>query len=118
MVRPSVTPLFAGFCLDQQVHEIRNFPKLISDTGGHRRSHARCPVNPDEIVDEAVERHSLGVAEVDTRTASQRLQEFDQVGFLCGCEIQREQSIIVIDDREEIRRTAVMKIRWMLPESA
>jgi hypothetical protein len=49
---------------------------------------------------------------------SERLQKFDQIGFLCGCEIQREVLVIVIDHRREIGRTAIMKIRWMLPESA
>ena len=49
---------------------------------------------------------------------SERLQKFNQIGFLCPCEIQREQPVIVVDHRQEIRCAAVVKVRWMLPESS
>jgi hypothetical protein len=49
---------------------------------------------------------------------SERLQEFDQIGFLCAGELQPEELVIVIDHRQEIRRTAIVKVRWMLPESS
>ena len=59
-----------------------------------------------------------GLSGESVSKASERLQVFDQVGFLRGCEIQREQLVIVIDDRQEIRRAPIMEIRRMLPESA
>ncbi len=55
---------------------------------------------------------------VGIRSASERFQEFNQVGFLCRCKIQCEQLVIVIDHCQEIRRTAIVKIRGMLPESS
>jgi hypothetical protein len=48
---------------------------------------------------------------------SERLQVFDQIGFLFGLELELEQPVIVIDHREKIGRTAIMKVRRMLPES-
>ena len=48
----------------------------------------------------------------------QRLQELDQVGLLRGGEIQPEQAVVVIHDRQEIGRAAVMKVRRMLPQPA
>jgi hypothetical protein len=53
-----------------------------------------------------------------TRRSSERLQKFDKIGFLPGCEIQLEQLIIVVDHRHEIRRTAVVEVWRMLPESS
>ena len=55
---------------------------------------------------------------VGIRSASERFQEFNQVGFLCLSKIQCEQLVIVIDHCQEIRRTAIVKIRGMLPESS
>ena len=46
-----------------------------------------------------------------TRPNLKRLQEFDKIGFLSRRQIQLEQPVVVIDHRQEIRRTAVMKIR-------
>jgi hypothetical protein len=48
--------------------------------------------------------------------ASDRLQEFDQIGLLSRGEIQLELIVVVIDHRQEIRRTPIMKIGRMLPE--
>jgi hypothetical protein len=53
-----------------------------------------------------------------TRRSSERLQKFDKIGFLPWCEIQLEQLIIVVDHRQEIRRTAVVEVWRMLPESS
>ena len=52
------------------------------------------------------------------RNVSEGLQEFNQVGFLPGCEIQGEQLIVVIDHSQKIRRTAIVEIWRMLPEPA
>ncbi len=65
----------------------------------------------------AAGRPATGVPSVPA-AVSQRLQEFDQIGFLCGGEIQPEALVIVIDHREKIGRTAIMKIWRMLPEAA
>jgi hypothetical protein len=51
-------------------------------------------------------------------TGSKRFQKFDQVGFLSRCEVQRKQLVVVIDHRQEIWRTAIMEVWWMLPEPA
>jgi hypothetical protein len=46
------------------------------------------------------------------------LDEAAKVGFLDWGEIKVELLVVVIDHCQEIRRTAVMEIRWMLPEPA
>jgi len=43
--------------------------------------------------------------------ASQRLQEFDQIGFVGACEMEPKPLVAVIDDREEIGRASIVKIR-------
>jgi hypothetical protein len=53
-----------------------------------------------------------------SQCASERFQEFNQVGFLCLSKIQCEQLVIVIDHCQEIRRIAIVKIWGMLPESS
>ena len=50
--------------------------------------------------------------------SSERLQEFNEVGSLSPGEIQLELAIVVIDHRPQIRRTSIVKIRRMLPESS
>jgi len=47
---------------------------------------------------------------------SERLQEFDEIGFLFRGEIQLEVIVVVIDHCEEIGRTPIVEIRRMLPE--
>jgi hypothetical protein len=49
---------------------------------------------------------------------SERLQEFNEVAFLLPGEIQLELPIVVVDHRPQIRRTPIVKIRRMLPESS
>ena len=49
--------------------------------------------------------------------ALQRFQEFNKIGLLGRRQVEREQLVIVIHDREEVGGTAVMKVRRMLPES-
>ena len=47
-----------------------------------------------------------------------RHKHFNEIGFLSPGEIQLELPIVVIDHRPQIRRTPVVKIRRMLPESS
>jgi len=53
-----------------------------------------------------------------TFPGSERLQEFNEIGFLSPGEIQLELPIVVIDHSPQIRRTSIVKIRRMLPESS
>ena len=53
---------------------------------------------------------------VGFEVASERFQKFNQVGFLRRRKVQCEPLVIVIDHRQQIRRTAIVKIRGMLPE--
>jgi hypothetical protein len=48
----------------------------------------------------------------------ERLQEFNEIGFLSPGEIQLELPVIVIDHRAEIGRTSIVKIWRMLPEAS
>jgi hypothetical protein len=47
-----------------------------------------------------------------------RLQKLHQITLLRVRETQREDGIVVVYDREQVRGTAVVKVRWMLPERA
>src|SRR5687767_179607 len=49
---------------------------------------------------------------------SKRLQELDEVSLLGRRKIQFEYLVVVIDDRHQRRRTAVVKVRRMLPDPA
>jgi hypothetical protein len=49
---------------------------------------------------------------------SERLQVLDEVGLLCGCQVQPEQLDVVVDDGEQIGGAPIVKIRGVLPESA
>jgi hypothetical protein len=51
-------------------------------------------------------------------SGSERLQEFNEVDSLSLSEIQLELAIVVIDHSPQIRRTSIVKIRRMLPESS
>ena len=63
------------------------------------------------------ENENVTVGRAVVQDVSERLQEFDKVGFLSWGETQLELIVVVIDHREEIRRTTIMEIRRMLPES-
>ena len=56
--------------------------------------------------------------QAEDRAPSERLQELDEVALLRGLQVQPEQSIVVIDHREEIPGASVMEIGRMLPERA
>src|SRR5208283_6238990 len=52
-------PPLAGFSCG---HEVLSVPHPICDGCGHRRTHARCPVNLDEVVCEVAKRNGCDVA--------------------------------------------------------
>ena len=50
--------------------------------------------------------------------ASERLQVFDQVVLLPRLELEVSHPVVVIDHIVERQRTAVVEIRWVLPQPA
>ena len=53
-----------------------------------------------------------------SKSGSERLQEFNEIGFMSPGEFQLELPIVVIDHLQKVRRTSIVKIRRMLPESS
>jgi hypothetical protein len=62
--------------------------------------------------------HPPFIRNPNNQHASEGFEEFDKIGLLLRREIQPKQRVVVIDDREQICRAAVMKVRRMLPDAA
>ena len=48
----------------------------------------------------------------------ERLQKFDEIRFLSLIQLKGEEPIVMVDDRLQVGRAAVVEVRRMLPERA
>ena len=63
-------------------------------------------------------KHASDPSQSDNEQGSEGFEEFDKICPLLRREIQPKERVVVIDDREQICRAAVMKVRRMLPDAA
>ena len=69
-------PFLPPFVLLPKGHKLIHVPQPICDASGHRRAHAQCTMNLDEVVSEIIE-----------RDGSRVILQLAAESSLCNCEI-------------------------------